>query len=191
MASKSDTIYQLKITLDKIKPSIWRRVQIKGSSNLADMHRVIQTVFGWENSHMHQFIVGKVNYGDASFDDEVEDESAVTLTQLIPEEQSKFRYEYDFGDDWMHTIVVENIAPAEPGVQYPRCLSGKRSGPPEDSGGPFGYPHLLEITSNPEHENYAEMSEWLGEEFDPEKFDLAAVNAALQGRKSRVQRLPK
>jgi hypothetical protein len=190
MAAKSETIHQLKITLDDITPPIWRRVQMQGNFSFADMHRVIQIVMGWDNSHMHQFIVGEVNYGDASFDGEVEDESAVTLSQIIPEEHSKFRYEYDFGDNWTHTIVVEKIVSVEPGTQYPHCLAGKRAGPPEDIGGRYGYAHFLEVLSDPEDENYERMKVRAGEDFDSEKFDPEEANNKLHARKARVEWFP-
>jgi hypothetical protein len=48
-------------------------------------------------------------------------------------------YAYDFGDDWRHDIVVEKIAPAGPGVAYPRCTGGRREAPPEDCGGIWAF----------------------------------------------------
>jgi hypothetical protein len=35
--------------------------------------------------------------------------------------------------------VVEKIAPAEPGVAYPRCTGGRRTAPPEGSGGIWAF----------------------------------------------------
>ncbi|HKS71099.1 MAG TPA: plasmid pRiA4b ORF-3 family protein, partial [Ktedonobacterales bacterium] len=89
-------------------------------------------------------------------------------------------YRYDFGDDWRHAIRVEKILPPEPGAQYPRCLTGKRSGPPEDCGGIWGYAELIETLQNPEREDYEEMREWVGDDFDPEAFSVETINAALR-----------
>ena len=61
---------------------------------------------------------------------------------------------YDFGDDWEHVIVVEEVAPAQPGVAYPRCLAGRRAAPPEDCGGLPGYDQLLEVLSDPHHSDH-------------------------------------
>jgi len=80
-------------------------------------------------------------------------------------------YEYDFGDSWEHKIQLEKILPREKDVNYPRCIGGKRACPPEDCGGIWGYERLLEILKDPKHEEYEEMLEWVGGEFDPELFD--------------------
>jgi hypothetical protein len=92
----------------------------------------------------------------------------------------RFEYEYDFGDGWHHSLVIEEISPPEPGVEYPVCLAGVRACPPEDCGGPWGYPEFLEILADPAHEEYESMLEWVGGAFDPERFDLARVNGLLR-----------
>jgi hypothetical protein len=70
--------------------------------------------------------------------------------------------------------------PVTGGQTYPVCLAGKRACPPEDCGGPWGYPEFLEAIADPENERHDELLEWIGGEFDPEAFDVAAVNAELQ-----------
>jgi hypothetical protein len=108
-----------------------------------------------------------------------EDETRIRLDQIAPAEKAKFRYDYDFGDGWEHDVLVEKITPRDPSVTYPRCLGGKRNCPPEDCGGPWGYADLLDAIADPSHERHAELKEWLGDDFDPERFDLDAVNAAF------------
>ena len=137
-----------------------------------------------QDAHLHAFRVGNTSYGqpDSELDDWMQDERRVRLAQIAPAEKSKFRYEYDFGDDWHHIVVVEKISPVERGKTYPVCLAGKRACPPEDCGGPWGYSEFLEAISNPEHEQHEELLEWIGGEFDPEVFDVATVNAELQAR---------
>lgn len=101
------------------------------------------------------------------------------VSQVAPNARAKFVYVYDFGDSWDHQIVVEKVLPAEPGVRYPICTDGKRAGPPEDCGGVWGYAELLDIIQDPTHPEYEERMEWLGKGFDPEAFDLAAINSVL------------
>jgi hypothetical protein len=108
-----------------------------------------------------------------------ENETGVRLDRVAPAAKGKFRYEYDFGDDWVHDVLVEKMTPMDPSATYPRCLAGKRSCPPEDCGGPWGYADLLDAISDRSHERHAELKEWLGDEFDPERFDIDAVNAAF------------
>ncbi len=179
------SIYQLKISLLGIKPPIWRRFQVPSDISLATLHQVIQEVVGWEDAHLHQFKVGKTYYGVTYPDDfdgmpETRDERKARLEALVSKPKAKFVYEYDFGDSWEHEVVLEKILPPEPGARYPVCLDGKRACPPEDCGGVWGYGDLLEVIQDPKHPEHEDMLEWLGEEFDPEKFDVEAVNKALR-----------
>jgi hypothetical protein len=175
-----DSVYQVKITLNGIKPPIWRRVQVKDGS-LAELHDVIQTCIGWDDYHLHVFVIGSEQYGlpEQWEDPEVGDSRKVRLNHLIAQGVKKFRYIYDMGDSWEHTILIEKTLPVEAGVQYPRCIAGERACPPEDCGGPWGYADLLEVLQDPEHPEHEERLEWLGGEFDPEAFNLDEVNAEL------------
>ncbi|MBI1881343.1 MAG: plasmid pRiA4b ORF-3 family protein [Chloroflexi bacterium] len=188
MATKQSTpadIYQIKVTLRDSKPPIWRRIQVPSDINLGKLHRILQVVMGWTDSHLHQFIVGGTYYGepDPDYQDmgmEMRDEKRVKLNQFVRGEKSRLRYEYDFGDSWEHELLVEKILPPEPGVRYPLCLTGKRACPPEDVGGVWGYPDFLEAIKDPKHPEHEDMLEWVGGEFDPEAFDLDEVNEALR-----------
>ncbi|MGK5095198.1 plasmid pRiA4b ORF-3 family protein [Deltaproteobacteria bacterium TL4] len=173
-------IYQLKVTLKGSKPPIWRRIQVASDINLSKLHRILQIVMGWEDCHLHQYIIGGMNYGkpDHEFGNEIENESRVKLDQFRP--KMKFVYEYDFGDSWGHEMVVEKTLLPEEGVSYPICITGKRACPPEDCGGIWGYASFLEAIQNPGHPEHEEMLEWAGGEFDPEAFDLDAINQELK-----------
>jgi hypothetical protein len=171
-------IYQLKITLKRIKPPIWRRIEVPASIKLGELHDVLQDVMGWEDAHMHQFMIGNTTYGVPDREFDVRNENATQLSQ-VASEGGTLVYEYDFGDSWEHLIEVEKVSPAESGKHYPVCIAGKRACPPEDCGGAWGYENLLATLSNPDDEEYEEMREWAGEDFDPEALDLDEVNAML------------
>ncbi len=189
------TVHQLKITLKYVRPPIWRRVLVPSEMRLSDSHDVIQIAMGWEDSHLHQFEVGETYYAlpDPEEDDfwgsRSEDEAKVKLRDVAPREKDKLRYDYDFGDGWEHSIVVEKVLPREKGRRYPVCLAGRRACPPEDCGGPHGYGNLLEALQDPKHPDHEDLTEWIGGEFDSEAFDLEAVNkllgdpAVLKGRR--------
>lgn len=180
----SSSIYQIKVTLEGSRPSIWRRFQAPGDISLPRLHAVLQIVMGWTNSHLHEFKAGGRYYGepDPDFGDELKmvDERQARLNQIAPRVRSRFVYEYDFGDSWEHELVVEKILPPEKGVQYPRCLDGKRACPPDDVGGVWGYQDFLDAIRDPDHPDHEDMIAWIGGEFDPEAFDLRGVNGALQ-----------
>ncbi len=83
----------------------------------------------------------------------------------------------------MHDILIEKILPADPSVRYPVCLDGRRSGPPEDCGGVWGYEELLKVLNDPDHEEYEHYSSWVGDDFDPEYFNLERINTIFQRSK--------
>jgi len=174
-------IYQIKVTLKDTKPPIWRRIEVTEDTSLDKLHNIIQAAIGWNDYHLHQFIIGGNYYGkpDPEFGSEMEDESTIRLSQISLKEKSKFTYEYDFGDSWLHEILIEKILPAKEGVKYPVCITGKRACPPEDVGGSFGYADFLETINDPEHPEHEDMLEWAGDDFDPEAFDLDEINARL------------
>jgi pRiA4b ORF-3-like protein len=104
----------------------------------------------------------------------------VILNQILSRPKQKMIYEYDFGDGWEHELLLERVLAPEPGVRYPRCTDGARACPPEDCGGTGGYENFLAAIRDPNHEEHEEYLEWIGDEFDPEQFDVADVNAALR-----------
>ena len=154
--------YQMKITLKGVRPPIWRRVQVPGAIRLAGFHWVIQTVFGWTDSHLHQFRIRSISYGQPDdFDDDVVAETTVTLVQAVGRSK-RFIYVYDFGDNWEHEILVEKIIGGDSGSERPLCLGGKRHRPPEDCGGPWRYREFLEAIRHPRHEEHEAMLDWVG-----------------------------
>lgn len=176
-------IYQIKVTLQDSKPTIWRRFLVGNNVTLHELHKILQTVMGWTNSHLHHFIINGEFYSepfDEDFGIETKNELRYKLNQFVGGEGFKFRYEYDFGDSWMHNLVVEKILPVEKGAQYPICIKGKRACPPEDSGGVWGYDDFLEAIANPDHPKRKEMLEWIGADFDPAHFDLDEINERLR-----------
>jgi hypothetical protein len=179
-----DTIYQLKVTLADIRPPIWRRVLVPAGFTLADLHETIQAVMGWQDYHLHQFIVEDEYYGvpDPEFEGTVDmqDERLVYLGEIIPAKGFQFHYEYDFGDSWLHEVLVEEVRAPDLAGHYPVCTGGRRACPPEDVGGVPGYELFLEAIRNRRHPEHAEMLEWAGGSFDPEAFDLEAANEALR-----------
>jgi hypothetical protein len=174
--TKSDLLFQFKITLLNIKPAIWRRIQVPDCT-LVEFHEYIQAAFGWENYHLHQFDIDGVKYSQPApdgddFDMDFEDETDILLSRLLPKSEKKTRwiYEYDFGDGWRHEVLFEGFPPNDLKAKYPLCLEGERACPPEDCGGPWGYVDYLAAIVNLQHERHEEMLQWRGP-FDSEAFD--------------------
>lgn len=179
------SIYQIKITLQECKPPIWRRIQVIGDTTLYQLHEIIQVAMGWENCHLHQFTMENTYYGKPAksymgVGVDVKNENTAKLRRVVTGEKFKFLYEYDFGDSWIHTVLVEKVIVPEPGVKYPICLAGKRACPPEDCGGVWRYAEMMQIREQPNHAEYEDALEWLGSDFDPEPFSVDAVNVELK-----------
>jgi hypothetical protein len=100
------------------------------------------------------------------------------LREFLRDEGVVCGYEYDFGDNWEHEVVVERIVTGAE-VTETKVLEGERSCPPEDVGGPSGYMGYLEALRDTSHPDHREMVEWRGPSFNPERFDLARINHRL------------
>ena len=177
-----DSIFTLKITLLGTKPAVWRRVEVLDCINLENLHYIVQCVMGWDNCHLHQYLSGKERYGVPSPDNDyhhVHDESQFVLADIFKRKGTKLKYEYDFGDGWLHEIVLESRVAATAEHTHPVCLGGARNCPPEDVGGVWGYAELLESVSNPRHPRRRQFEEWLDEIYDPDRFDLNEINKVL------------
>lgn len=175
-------IIRLKVTLRGVKPPVWRRLLMPGTMTLGQLHTAIQAAMGWHDSHLHVFDIGGDAFGDRRSVDDVADEKRPTLNDLLKSGAVVFRYTYDFGDNWEHTIAFEKSDLPVEGETYPLCVGGKRNCPPEDCGGVWGYQRLLDILADPKHPEHADQLDWIGEEFDPNEFDLKRVNSVLAAR---------
>ncbi len=184
--SAGKTVVVLKVTLRDIKPPIWRRLIVPATMTLVDLHEAIQAAMGWAGGHLHDFDIAGRQYGNPQILEDVADETGLTLNGVLRSGVVRFTYTYDLGDNWQHQVLVERTPPALDAGQYPACVAGKRHCPPEDCGGPWGYAELLDVLADPTHPEHADQRAWVGEDFDPEEFDVADadMDVALRfGRK--------
>jgi Plasmid pRiA4b ORF-3-like protein len=176
--------YQIKISLRGVsKPPVWRRVAVPADITLDLLHELILRVMGWSGDHLHVFSTGWAEYGSPDAGLGHGNEAAVRLLELLSGPGDKLRYTYDFGDDWDHDVVLEEVLPASPGTTDPCCLAGKGACPPEDCGGVWGYAELKEILADRGHQRHQDMLDWLGldsgDDFDPKAFSVEHVNFRL------------
>jgi hypothetical protein len=180
-AAKNRRVYQLKVALRGVSPSIWRRVQVWEDCTLDQLHRVLQVAMGWENYHLYEFRIGGAMYRDPHPENEPEILNAkrTRIGNVLPGIGAEFEYLYDFGDCWQHDLVLEAILEPSQDALYPRCAGGERSCPPEDVGGIGGYEHYLQAMADASHEEHEDMMAWRGP-FDPETFSAGKVNKLLE-----------
>ena len=183
---------QIQIALDDIEPPIWRRLVVPLRTTLAELHYILQAAMGWTDSHLHDFGVGGLTYGDiellsAERDDDdarVYDANEVRMRDFSREPGTSFKYVYDYGDNWRHTVTLEKILAVKPAPKTPTCIDGARCCPPEDVGGTSGYFEFLRVLLSPEPDEIDEqrhLKRWSGGKFDPDRFDLAKTDKAVRG----------
>lgn len=180
---------ELEVELELLTPCK-RRIVVPEDLTFYQLHRILQTAFGWEDCHLHRFILErdqreiptKILQTGADMEEQdyfghtvsCEDSTVVTLGQVFSRSK-RIWYEYDFGDDWIHVIrrhkILNNCT--EP---YPHCALLLGETPPEDSGGPYGYAHKLEILNDPSHPMHDEITQWMGpnwrQTMDQDKLNL-------------------
>jgi len=168
----ANLVYQFKISLEGISPTIWRRILVPEKYSFWDLHVAIQDAMGWMDCHLHEFkIKGEIAGAVAriGIPDEEDLETGrevlpgweVPVSAYLTDIGMVAKYWYDFGDDWMHEVVFEGVLLREKGKKYPKCIGGERACPPEDCGGIPGYYNLLEVLKDKKHEEYENMVSWL------------------------------
>jgi len=119
-SASTAVIVQIKVKLLGVsKPPVWRRLQLHTDTRLDRLHEMIVAAFGWQDYHMHVFASGPDESGLPDPELGFADERQVSLGQLISGVGDSLSYTYDFGDDWQHEIVIEDLLDADPEVHYP------------------------------------------------------------------------
>lgn len=180
-------LLRVRIELDEIEPPIWRRLDVAGDLDLAELHEILQTAMGWTDSHLHNFLASRdrrVPVILTDFDVEEGDEGLierdVRLDQVLQEVGDEFYYAYDFGDGWEHAIRLEEVLAYDDSLPRARLLAGARSCPPEDCGGAGGYAHLVDVvTRGPRTDDEHEVLAWAGD-WDPEAFSVEETDELLR-----------
>ena len=171
-------IARLHVTLNDVKPPVQRRVEVPLAIRLDRLHLVLQAAMGWTNSHLYEIRARDVGWGlpDPDFGGGPLDAKKARLVDVLDDAGTKtVKYLYDFGDGWEHTVKVERVTDAIPGLAYPVLINATGRCPPEDVGGPWGYDEFLDALADPAHENHAEMKDWIGEDFNPTAVNVEAL----------------
>ena len=195
---RSDTVtYRVRVDLVGTKPPLWRRLELASDLFLDELHDVIQEAFGWTDSHLHRFACGPsrdsrdLEHYLCPFDVEEGDvgipEHEVRLDEVLLDEGDTLYYDYDYGDNWRHTLTLEAVVERTDHAPRAVCTAGRRPGPPEDCGGVHCYQTIVaaQDPTHPDHaEATAEFVHIYGDDidpdmFDPTPFDLDEINAAL------------
>lgn len=151
-----------------------RRLRVPARMTFKQLHRLVQTAFGWHDSHLYSFGFF-TDWGDdpslARPDRELvcdehnlsEDSGAAPagsarLCDYVPRYR-EIVHTYDSGNGWRHHINVEDVI-EDCEEDLPILLSGEGDSPPEDVGGVGGYADFLDIIADPDHEEHESMARW-------------------------------
>jgi hypothetical protein len=174
---------ELDIELMDIEPSISRHIKVPLWITLDELHPIIQGAMGWHDTHLHMYQIDDQKYeipeDGFNSEDGYKNELEVSLTSVCAQ-GSEFFYIYDFGDNWWHKITVRKITTKSDNIlpAWPICIDGLRACPPEDSGGIYEYPKLLEKLKNKKHPEHNQAVEWAGN-FEAEVFSVSQANALI------------
>jgi len=181
-------IFRLKITLKEMKPQIWRMVDVPDNITFEELHDVIQALFEWGDQHLHTFLVPDIDGemieigpnipedDDRDPDDVYLNERFEFVSEFLTSKRRHLTYVYDFGDNWELGIDLKEILEYDTDREYPFIVKGKRASPPEDCGGVFGYQELIDILKDPKHPDHEVNVKWLGEDHDPERFEIDLIS---------------
>lgn len=137
-----------------VKPPMWRLVEVPADYNFLQLNDVIQEVTGMEHAHLWQFqkkaydqgfLIGLSPEEEFGFGvNEVTHEADETcIYSLLHEKGDKLEYIYDFGDDWIFIVKVEDVTDRK--GETPQLIKWKSDLQIiEDCGGPWSYVDLRE-----------------------------------------------
>ena len=179
-------IYRVHVSLVDIEPPIWRSIELSSQTTLKQFHRILQIAMGWENYHLHEFIVDGQRYGipDPNYEPgDVIAEGLVRIAEVLPVPREHPLYirlrgllaaRRSFGFDHLRR-TGNGVSPSRGWARH--C-------PPEDCGGTSGYADLTEILMDPTHEEYEHMRKWTGKDFYVEEFSINKVTKRLRRNRS-------
>ena len=200
----SSTAVELIVTLNLENDHVWRRLVVPVNRTFNQLHKILQMAFGWKDYHLHEFYLYdhetsgyELSSNHSGFHKEgykpivnlVCDKEALEYESDIPMKldcdiklsesiQAKIKYNYDFGDSWQHYVNIVKVLP-DFDHNYPVCIGGKGSTPPEDVGGEQGYEEFLETIANQSHPEYEGTVKW-GQGQGYKEFDMETVNRLLK-----------
>ena len=181
--------YHVTVDLDLNRHDVKRELLIPRETTFLELHKLLQTAFGWSGSHLHIFTVLN-EYGEAvaviepksdeDFDDfaTIDHDAYYKSLVLVIRSNYSMVYTYDFGDNWEHVILFSKYD-KEYDLPYATCIDGEGISPPEDVGGAGGFEDFLEILNDPSHPEYEEMLEF-GGYYQERVFDINETNMALR-----------
>ena len=147
--------YEIKVTIRGSHPPTWRRLRIPANITFNELASIIEIAFEWCGYHLYEFEVGATLHEMGTFIsipseedwdiDSIRGETLDSNKEKISKYFNKYKrlkFIYDFGDDWVHDIIIEKEVNEE--LENPICIKARMGAYPEDCGGVYGYEEYYE-----------------------------------------------
>ena len=173
--------YTLRIELENSEPLIWRELEVPSSLSLTSLAQAILLAFGWNEDHLHQFLVSRNNHYATSMNElggtlypGTKDGSRYNVSHLLHKPDDSVPFEYDYGDGWYHKVKLESVDYyADDETKAVRLIGGANACPPDDCGGIYRYRYLVELMQKkPQLRELSEFYDWMGCKWDLEFFPM-------------------
>lgn len=202
---KSKREFHVRIKLNNTPVKIWRELVVPSNITLELLAYVLIDAMGWKHEHLYQF-VGKNNVCYVNSRQIKEEEGSfgaffsrvqnvnsekTTLEMVLQPKGERLKFEYDFGDSWVHDLWVkgsrEYTTNEEPVI---KLIKAHGECPPEDCGGVWGYAELLELNNKKcKSAEDKERLEWydIPKDYDPEYCDLEWLQEDVEDLWQRIK----
>ncbi len=120
-------VYTLKVYPQGMGTSVYRVIKISEKETLNRLCEVILDSFDFDEGHLFEFCMDNKMYSRNSYQSDPEGGQPSTETkigQMGLMKKQKFSLHYDFGDDWMFAITVQNIQ-EDSGTIEPHIVKSK------------------------------------------------------------------
>jgi hypothetical protein len=174
---------------------VWRRIVIPETYPLKDLHRILQAVFGWSAiygfrflspdiptyktaSHLLTLYGGSKAYGK---NQTMQEYSGLSLSMTVEElsAQGITELSYEYGTLWNVKIII--LSRLDMDSKEPiQCIAGEGAAPPESIDGPVRFRKYVSLLEKGSFIERQKALHDLGQDFDPETFDMAACNRRLK-----------
>lgn len=202
---KSKREFHVRIKLNNTPVKIWRELVVPSNITLELLAYVLIDAMGWKHEHLYQF-VGKNNVFYVNSRQIKEEEGSfgaffsrvqnvnsekTTLEMVLQPKGERLKFEYDFGDSWVHDLWVkgsrEYTTNEEPVI---KLIKAHGECPPEDCGGVWGYAELLELNNKKcKSAEDKERLEWydIPKDYDPEYCDFEWLQEDVEDLWQRIK----
>lgn len=111
-AAKKEVSYTIAVSLGK---GCYRHIRISSKAMMTELHETILDAFDFVDDHAHAFFMDNRAWSDEDsyFSEMIEDEERFTneykLEKLGFYPEMKFKYVFDFGEDWIFQCKVLKV----------------------------------------------------------------------------------